>query len=149
MDVAGGEVDPLFRNDLVATGLSQLRCYNPAFGYALEKFPRKTLHRGSIFEVVDGRLNLKDPACYVFPAENGCSPGDHFRLARKGDAERFSQYRTHPFARSRRQIWADRVTRIAVFLVPLLLLGAGGWSIQRRAARRGDPQVEPGRNAVG
>jgi hypothetical protein len=148
-DVSGAEVEPLFRNDLVATGLSQLRCYNPAFGYALEKFPRKTLHRGSVFEVVDGRLNLKDPACYVFPAENGCSPGDHFPLARKADAERFSQYRTHAFVRSRRQLWADRVTRVAVALVPLLLLGAGGWAIRQRAARRGDPQVEPGRRPVG
>jgi hypothetical protein len=141
-DVSGGEVEPLFRNDLVATGLSQLRCYNPAFGYALESFPRKTLHRGSVFDVTDGRLNLKDPACYVFPAENGCSPGDHFPLARKADAALFSRYRAYPFVRSRRQLWADGVTRIAVATVPLLLLlGGGWWSIQQRATRVGDREA--------
>lgn len=128
-----------FRNDMVAEGLSQLACYNPVFGYRLENFPVKTLHPGPLSDVSDGRFNVKDPACYVFPAENACAPGDHFTVSRLEDAKRFTRYVPYYFVRSQRQVWADRVTGIAVYVAPLLLLaGIVWWWLASRAPVRPD-----------
>lgn len=129
---------PIFRNDMVAEGLSQLACYNPVFGYRLEHFPVKTLHPGPLAEISDGRYNLKDPACYVFPAENACAPGDHFTVSRRDDAKRFSEYQPYFFIRSQRQIWADRVTGITLYVVPLLLMGGIVWWWKSKVSIRPD-----------
>lgn len=61
-------------------GISNAGCYEPLFGYRLERYPFGTLRPGGIGPPrPDGTLNLKNPACYVYPEANGCRPGDHFR----------------------------------------------------------------------
>jgi hypothetical protein len=47
--------------------------------------------------VNNGRLNLKNPACYVYPTANGCAPGDHFTVQQRPAAEAFITYRPFPF----------------------------------------------------
>ncbi len=116
-----GQVEtPLNRNDLLAYGQSQLACYNPAFGYRLENFPVKGLRPGSIYQETDGRLNLKNPACYVFPQENHCQPGDHFLASQIEDAKAFARYKPFPFAFSAKQKIANAVTVSALILVAAL-----------------------------
>jgi hypothetical protein len=104
-------------NDFIAFGGSSIQCYNPIFGYKLEHFPLKTLHVGSIYQQSQGELNIKNPACYVFPTENHCAPGAHFRVAEKPQAEAFAQYKPFSFAISQQQKVANWVTQLALLLV--------------------------------
>jgi len=118
---------PVYRNDLLTLGASQLACYNPSFGYRLEKLPLKSLHIGSIFAVTNGYLNLKNPACYVFPTENHCQPGDHFAVSEKTQATAFAQYQPFSFAISNTQKIANLITQSTL----LLVFGFLGWVLFR------------------
>lgn len=109
-----GVVMSVDRNDAMTKGYSQLACYNPAFGYRLEVFPFKDLHPGPILSETGGHLNIKNPACYVWPVENGCAPGDHFLVSQRPQAEAFSSYRPFAFNKSRLQQTADTVTIVAL-----------------------------------
>jgi hypothetical protein len=114
------------RNDALANGQSQLLCYEPMFGFRLEFLPFKNIHAGPVLDS-DGRVfNLKNPACYLYPAENGCEPGGHFRIDQLGEMEQFTSF--HPFAhtRSSAQKGADLLTLLtllAVAAVACLYLG--------------------------
>ena len=91
------------RGNLLTQGASPLFCYDPVFGYRLEAFHQGTLHAGPIFDVTrngDRReLNLKNPACYVFPGANACAPGDTFLSAQSAAASDFAAYRPFAFAK--------------------------------------------------
>ncbi len=108
---ANGQIDKrsLLRQNVMAAGKSQLFCYDPLFGYHLESFPQGTLHPGSVFDRTAAGpggtqvLNIKNPACYVFPGANACKPGDAFTAAEIDQATRFVSYR--PFT-WRKPIWA-------------------------------------------
>lgn len=103
-------------------GISRLRCYEPMFGYRLEAFPIKTLHPGPVSDVTDGRLNLKNPACYVFPKANNCEPGDQFKVDNKAQANRFASYLPYQFKLPLRQVVLNYVSLIAL-LACLLVVG--------------------------
>lgn len=125
---------PLNRNDLVAVSASQLACYMPIFGYRLESFPFGNLHVGSVFDEANGFLNVKNPACFVFPEANFCAAGDHFSVSRRRDAENFLSYRAFPFEKSSRQKIADITSAIALIASALALLG--GLALAVSAKRR-------------
>lgn len=116
----------------LAGGASQIDCYQPLFGYALESFPRGTLHPGPILDVREGRLNLKNPACYVFPGANACRPGDAFTLDQTVSATALAAW--HPFA-WRRPLWARAADGIGTASAALLLAAcmAAAWRTLRRA----------------
>ena len=107
-------------NDLIAAGASQLGCYNPMFGYRLENFPIKSLRPGPVMAEMDGRLNIKNPACYLYPQENSCVPGDHFTLSQRDAAQAFADYKPYPFELSSAQQIANWVTLITLTLLALL-----------------------------
>jgi hypothetical protein len=124
----------LARQDGMAAGQSQLFCYDPLFGYHLEHFPQGALHPGGVFEQSGAGLNLKNPACYVFPGANQCRPGDAFAATEIDQAARFVSYR--PFL-WRKPVWA-RVADWAGYVTwPLtcLALIAALW-IGKRARRQ-------------
>ncbi len=108
------------RNDLIAYGASQLLCYNSIFGYLLEHFPIKSLHPGPVLSEANGLLNIKNPACYLYPHENGCSPGDHFTVAQRKAAEAFVNYKPYPFNFSATQKVANTVTLATLMLLVVL-----------------------------
>lgn len=108
-------------NDLIAAGASQFACYNPIFGYRLERFPAKTLHPGPVLAETDGVLNLKNPVCYLYPEQNGCAPGDHFTAAQREAAQAFADYKPYPVKFSAVQSAANFVTQATLVLLALLL----------------------------
>ena len=101
-DPLGRAIMPQRRNDTLVQGSSQLLCYEPLFGYRLEKFPIKTLQLGPVLVGHEGHLNLKNPVCYVYPLDNACAPGDHFSVEQLAIAATFSAYKPIPF---RLPIW--------------------------------------------
>ena len=110
-------------NDTFIVGMSQVFCYNPVFGYRLEKFSAANLTSGSVLMERDGYLNLKNPACYAYPNENNCKPGDRFRVDQLEQAKAFIDYRPFTFNISVGQKWANTVTQgTMVFIVCLLLV---------------------------
>lgn len=125
----------LLRNTALLRGESQRYCYEPSFGYALERFPRRTLHPGPITDVTDGALNLKNPACYLWPAANRCAPGDHFRASQREAMLRFASRRPFAFEMSAAQRVANGVTLLA-WGAALVAAGAlAADALRRRRAR--------------
>jgi hypothetical protein len=106
-------------NDMIAVGASQLLCYNPMFGYGLEHFPIKSLHPGPVLEEANGLLNIKNPACYLYPQENACVPGDHFTLAQREAARDFANYKPFAFEFSVAQRIANWITLVTLTLLAL------------------------------
>ncbi len=94
-------------------GQSHQYCYDPTFGYRHERFIRGPLHLGPITDVRAGVLNLKNPACYVWPRENHCRPGDHFAPSQLAEMLRFASRRPFAFEMSSRQRVANAVTMAA------------------------------------
>lgn len=118
-------------NDLIATGTSALVCYNPMFGYQMEKFPVKSLHPGPIMDEAGGRLNIKNPACYLYPQENSCTPGDHFTLDQRKAARDFANYQPFQFKVSTTQQLANWITKGTLTLLVLLFVVAIADKIMR------------------
>lgn len=133
VDGHGRPTQPLYRNDSLAAGGSQALCYEAAFGYRLETYPFGDLRPGPVTAARDGRLNIKNPACFVYPKENGCRPGDQYPVAEAGAAAAFAAYRPVPFAVPPAQRWAGRINLAALIGVPVLLgIAAWRWGRARR-----------------
>ena len=71
-DAQGQRDMSIRRTNQMTQGASPLFCYNPLFGYRLEGFRQGTLHAGPVSDQTRlgarTELNLRNPACYVFPA---------------------------------------------------------------------------------
>lgn len=105
------------RNDALTAGQSQLFCYEPMFGFRLEFLPFKNIHPGSVLDN-DGQVyNFKNPACYLYPAENDCEPGGHFRLDQLGELKSFTSYSPFLYRKSLVQKAADWLTVMTLALV--------------------------------
>jgi len=105
------------QNDSMTQGYSQLFCYDAIFGYRLENFLQKSLGPGHILEEKDGYLNIKNPACYIFPDENNCMPGDHFTIHQKKEAVAFASYKPFFFKIPQRQRIANLVNLLFLLFI--------------------------------
>ena len=140
LDHAGKPDMSIGRGNLLTEGASPLFCYDALFGYHLELFRQGSLHAGRITDVTasGGRqeLNLKNPACYVFPAANGCASGDTFTLAGQAEAAAFADYRPFAFAKpwwARAADWLGMVSTVASVLAAVTI---GTYCSRRRSAAR-------------
>jgi len=120
----GGVVSPLSQ---VVTGLLGPAISGAsAFGAALDNV-------GAAIGAGD-TLNIRNPACFVFPLANGCRPGAHFLAAQRDAATAFVQYRSFPFAQPIPQRVANWVSLLSLIACVLTLLGTG---IRAVSGRRG------------
>jgi hypothetical protein len=138
IEAIGGSGDDVGGNDAMIEGRSQLDCYQPLFGYRLESFPAAPLQQGSVFTEIGQVINVKNPACYVFPAENGCRPGDHFTIAQVEEAKAFLSYRPIAFEQPYRQQLATWVSLISMVFTAAALLAAALGSLFARRAKTGE-----------
>ena len=125
------------RNDAMFRGASEAQCYEPMFGHKLEAVPFQTLRPGPALEARNGVLNVKNPACMLYPGSNSCKPGDHFKASERAAAKAFLGYRPFPFVRPWWQRAANTVSviaRVGTFGLLLLFLGRG--ARRRLRARR-------------
>ena len=140
-DVKAGKISPsiqqiadpqtvfgMYPNALFALGLSPIACYNPLFGYRLEKLNFSKLQPGSYLIEKDGYYNFRNPACLVFPKENNCKIWDNFSTNQKKELESFVSYRGFPFTRSKVQSVADFITLMT--LVSLLVYFSGAAALK-------------------
>lgn len=122
-------------NDTLADGASQLLCYEPMFGYRLEALPFQSIHPGPSLEEGAGIFNVKNPACYLYPNENNCQPGDHFLLNQREDAENFINFRPFRYQTSLIQKVANTINIVALIMV--LVAGMLSAFSKLNAMRRG------------
>jgi hypothetical protein len=110
-------------NGALIEGASQMLPYEPIFGYRLEHFPFKDLHLGSVWDVVHGVLNVKNPSLFLFPRANGGDPGDHYRPEQRAEAEKILSYRPIAFVRPPLQQAADAINVLSIIgAVPFVTL---------------------------
>lgn len=123
-------------NGALIEGASQMLPYEPIFGYRLEHFPFKDLHLGSVWDVVHGVLNVKNPSLFLFPRANGGEPGDHYRPDQRAEAEKLLSYRPIAFVKPLLQQAADVINVLcvigALLIVALLLVRAWRAHARRR-----------------
>ena len=81
---------------------------------------------------------MKNPACYVFPAENGCKPGNHFTIAQVEDAAAFLNYRPITFEQPYRQKLASWLSLISMVIIAAALLAAALGPLVVPRAKKGD-----------
>lgn len=124
------------RNNAMVEGASEIECYQPIFGYQLEDLPLGDLHVGPIVAPAGaGTLNFRNPACYLFPRQNGCAANGQFRSDQRAALLRFAAYRSFPFARPPLQVvagWANLATLAATLLAGIVALL---WRPRRRPDR--------------
>lgn len=107
-------------------GVSNALCYEPIFGYRLEKYPFGRLRPGRVLRVDrGGYFNFKNPACYVYPKENGCSPGDHFRADQERLLSDFTANMPVSFPASGSRRFANNAA-LAALALSILALSCGG-----------------------
>ncbi len=121
------QINGISSNKDLTQQVSQMPCYEPIFGYRLESFPLKTLHQGSSLAAGKGRLNIKNPACYLYPEENQCAPGDHFTTSQIKDARLFLNYQPFSFEFSLAQKMANFLSLCALIGVVIFLIGGGSF----------------------
>jgi hypothetical protein len=119
-------------NEAMVNGISQMSCYQPLFGYRLENFQAAPLRLGRVIVHGGQSINAKNPACYVFPAENSCNPGDHFAMVKEEQAAAFLSYRPFAFEQPYRQelaTWVSLLSMIGIIvtLLALTVKALSGW----------------------
>ncbi|MGC6519119.1 MAG: hypothetical protein ACON37_03725 [Candidatus Puniceispirillaceae bacterium] len=120
-------------------GSSNALCYEPMFGYRLEALQKNHLRISTInVPDDDGFLVLKNPACYVYPGENECRPGTHFKATEWDRVKRFVNYQdfgAHVPMHRRVLNWLGGLSL-------LLVVGLSVWAgaaIWRAARKTGGP----------
>jgi hypothetical protein len=123
-------------DDVVALGASHVFCYEPIFGYLLEKLPWKPLHAGSPLDAAEGLLNVKNPACELYPTENGCRSGDHFTTNQEAQAQSFLSWEPFAFSKPLKQTVADWLS-IATLVGVAIAAGSLGLRERKRRLAQG------------
>lgn len=127
----------LKRNDYFAFNLSSAYCYQPLFGYNLEKFPNNNIsfnkkvklspERNLIIGELNNtndkkKFNFFNPSCFLFPDENNCLPGDLFDKTKKKNLENFLNYKKFDFRKNIFQNISDYLSLVSLFMVIIFLI---------------------------
>jgi hypothetical protein len=80
-------------NEALLAGASAFPCYEPVFGYTLEKFPAVTLTVGPVAPREDGTVNMADPRCYLGSKGEACASGTALGASKTDDLEELETYR--------------------------------------------------------
>ena len=128
------EVHPV--RDLTA-GASQAYCRDDFFGYRMETFPFRQMWEGAPTLEREGVFNMKHPACYGYPAENACTPGDNFRLGDSADLKAFVRYAPIGFEVNAWQRLANVLSMLGLVSVGGVLVIAGIGTLRARTVSNG------------
>jgi hypothetical protein len=131
--LVGGWDIPENRNDYMVLGKSYIQCYNPAYGYRLETLPLGRLQAGHpALEQKDGFLNIKKPACLIWPGKNGCKVlGEEYKVREMEQAQSFLQRRPIDFEVPVSQRIANILNLLALFVTAAGLVSFGVDKIRR------------------
>lgn len=103
---------------------SNLRPYEPIFGYGLENF-HPEIHAGSIWEVSDGYYNMTNPSGYVFPEVNNTRPFERIPVSEKAQLEAFVNHKQPGWKLPLYQQVLDWVSGVSILAVVASLVYFG------------------------
>ena len=125
------------RNDFFSDNISSLFCYQPIFGYSLQKFPKDKLILNKKIKLKNSNLligdlnisknsnenfNFLNPSCLIFPNANDCKAGDLFKVSDENNFKNFINYKKINFKKNKLQIISDIITLISLVLFIVLLI---------------------------
>jgi hypothetical protein len=110
-------------------GATGRTCYEPILNSA--NTPSTILHEGSPMDIDQGYRNLMNPACYQYPYENDCKPGDRIAVADTDNLRRLTTGLPVTWSVSTAQQVADVVTVLSL----LTFLAFLAFLLVRRCAR--------------
>jgi len=103
-------------------GFSNALCYEPLFGYRLEAMNKSGLNLAPITSRIQpDNLNVRNPACYVYPADNQCSPGDNFKVDQITQIQRLLKYGDPSLATSSRRQISNNIALFSILIWLLLM----------------------------
>jgi hypothetical protein len=108
--------------NLFLYGIQHMGCYIPFYN-SVPVALLGTLHPGSVWDVNNGYLNIKNPACNVWPKENNCEAGGHFTLEQKDWVERYIHYQSFPMNVPAQLRYATYLQAVFFFATLFLLIG--------------------------
>ena len=110
---------------LYIAGISNAMCYEPLFGYRLEKSNMWKLKPDSIYlENSKNELNFNNPACYVYPEENECRVGDRFKSSQRDLLKRLASRQPIYFNFSRLREWSNIISLYTIgFVIIFFIIG--------------------------
>ena len=129
MDALGSPKKINNKNDMFFFSYSPLLCYQPIFGYGLEKLNAKkiTFNSKQVFQnntyllfsdkldSKDGNLMFFNPSCFLFPDENNCAIGDTFKVSEKDKLLKFTRYEKFEFNQNKIQIFSNYISILVLF----------------------------------
>jgi len=116
----------LDKNEGFMHNTSKLYSYSPIFGYRLEKLPleniiKKRANYFSEIKIQNGKYDLFNPICFLFPKENNCIPGDKFTIDQKDNFQKFVNYKPLDFNIPLKQIIANYVSLFSIIILLITL----------------------------
>jgi hypothetical protein len=83
-------------NEGFINNTSNYYCYSPIFGYRLEYLPFNNI-KNFLEPQKDLKNYLFNPACFLYPDENFCSPGDLFKPNEEFNLYKFVNFNNYNF----------------------------------------------------
>jgi hypothetical protein len=112
-------------NEGFTVNVSKIFCYQPIFGYTLEKLPRNNITKGQLYfsriKHDKKNYNLFKPFCFLFPKENYCKIGDLFNSNDNKIVADFLNYKRIDFNITKVQKISNFIS-IITFLILIILL---------------------------
>jgi hypothetical protein len=116
----------------LTAGTVGVECYEPLLAGNTFLTP---LVAGSVEQVIGGTYNINNPACLMFPEENGCKPGDRIALDDRANMEKFLAGEATTWRMSHLQRVANVVTLVALLFGFSCIVYAIGEKVRRRFVR--------------
>lgn len=117
-NISASESNWLGRNYLTISGINLINCANSTYGYFLENFSDKWLFSGNpLSTLYNNTLNIRNPACILYPKENECSLWDNFKSTQLAEATAFINYKPFSFQKSKMQKIADLISTASIWLI--------------------------------
>jgi hypothetical protein len=83
------------------------------------------LSKGRVDTERDGFFNLYHPACFQYPEENNCFPGERIAVSDRSNFEKFVMGEHTTWKISRAQYWSDKVSLFTLISSIILLIRRG------------------------
>jgi len=113
----------LIGNEGYMYNTSNYYCYSPIFGYRLEYLPFNNIMN---FQVHKPQKELKNylfnPACFLYPDENFCKPGDLFRPDQDLNLYKFINFNNYDFNIPFYQKISNYISLIVFMIISFMIL---------------------------
>jgi hypothetical protein len=88
----------------------------------IENIIKKRSNYSSIIKIQNGKYNMFNPVCFLFPKENNCLPGERLNISEKDNFEKLINYKPIKFNISLVQKIANNINLFSVIILLIALI---------------------------